>query len=108
MITGCNSAGPSGFDSIDELQQAFVDAGATCEDWQLGSQTGNWSAFGNCDVTGATLSIYDSTEDRNRMLEQLQSGTSLHSKAFVGSNWIITTDTDLSIAEEMGGKVIGL
>ncbi len=108
MLTACSGSGASGFESIDELKEAYVNAGAECDEWQLGSQTGSWTAFGNCDLTRATLSIYDSTEDRDSMIEQLQDGTSLHSQALVGSNWIITTDTDTSIAEEMGAEVIEL
>lgn len=107
-LAGCSSAAEKSFDSIDDLKEAFVDAGASCDEWQVGAQDGDWSEFGNCGVTGATLSIYDSVDDRDGMIEQMQNGRSLHSQALVGSNWIITTDADTAIAEEMGADVVEL
>lgn len=107
-LAACSSAGEKSFDSVDDLKEAFVDAGAACDDWQVGAQDGEWTEFGNCGVTGATLSIYEGSDDRDVMVEQMQSGRSLHSQALVGSNWIITTDADTAIAEELGADVVEL
>lgn len=109
ILTGCDGAAPENtVNSIDELRAAYVATGAACEVWHEGTQQGLWSEFGNCDVTGATLSTYANVEDRDHMIEQLQNGNSLHSKVFVGPNWLITTDAHEAFATELGAEMIDL
>lgn len=92
-LTGCDTTEPdNSVDSVRELRSAYIAGGGTCDRWQMQHEQGNWTEIGTCDVTGATLSTYASTDDRDRMIDQLKNGQSLHSKVFVGPNWIITTD----------------
>ena len=109
LLTACSSEPePLGsVTTVTELKDAFVSAGADCDDWAQGDATGKWAEFGHCGgSTGTILSTYASEVDKQSSVDGLRANGA-GGQSLVGENWIITSDDDLSeYAAAMGGTIV--
>lgn len=107
MLSGCSASTPASFATVEALKDAYVSAGAPCEEWQQGDAVGAWAQFGNCG-DGATLSTYSSETDLNATLANLKVSEQMKARAFVGENWIIVTDEHEDIGLSMNATIVSL
>ena len=108
-LAACAGNGaPEEYSTIDALKEAYVEAGGTCSDWEVGDAVGDWAQFGNCGSDGAVLSTYSSESDRDRTVSDLKSRKQSMSRAFVGPNWIIASNEEEAVGLNMNAMIVTL
>ncbi|WP_026820630.1 hypothetical protein [Arthrobacter castelli] len=104
LLAGCGGPpeGGGSFESVQELKQAFVDAGGQCDDWDEHNDGGLSAESGSCGDEAA-LSIFENEENFELLKfthAELGVGT------FVGENWAINGSDLEAVAEKMGGTYV--
>lgn len=92
LVTGCaqQPAYPETFRSVEELRDAFIEAGGICEEWEQSNKVKVAAESGTCDGSNV-LSIYSSETDRDSVVGNMQFSAEILGEVnlLVGKNWII-------------------
>ncbi len=108
LMAGCGEGvGAAGetYDSIDELREAYEQAGGSCDEWKQSDRVAAALESGDCD-SRTVLSTYASSSDASNAAEVLLA-SSLAASVLVGENWIINAPGDLDrLSEQIGGEVV--
>lgn len=117
MLSGC-SAGPksmeasgsaatypSTYRSVEELRDAFVRAGGSCDHWEQDNVVKAAAESGRCSESNV-LSIYTSKAEVDRAVQLFKSLGSIDAKLLVGENWIINDPAVGDLPEEFGGTFV--
>ena len=110
-LVGCGAeeeASPSRFDSVDALRTAYVDAGGSCDNWEIGDAVGSWAQYGICGNNDATLSTYTTDDDLQEAVDGAKSsgGRTEDYELLVGENWMIAAADADAVQSELGGTLV--
>lgn len=106
-VAACSSEPRATYDSVDELKQAFVEAGGQCDAWDESNSVKIAQQSGECG-TDTVLSVYlskDATERRIEATKDSIFGT-LGDDWLVGKNWIVNAPDAAQYQESLGGRVV--
>lgn len=104
VLSGCSS-GPRTYSSVDDLRQAFENAGGSCLEWEQTDQVAAALESGTCN-SNTVLSIYESpeaAEDSARGLAEMIAGYGLTPSITFGGNWVVNSDDATLVTESLGG-----
>lgn len=108
LATGCTQGHsyPDTYRSVEELRDAFVEAGGDCPEWDQTNAVTASSESGTCSTT-TVLSIYSSTSDRDVVVDNIRAMAEVIGGAnlLVGENWIINDPNVADLDPEMGGTL---
>ena len=111
LMAGCSgpTPAPGSYEGVEDLKNAFVDAGGNCPDWdqhdkgQLSLESGSCGKSSALSYFGENTEAIDTTRETFDLLEI---------PYIVGQSWIIqTSDVDgveggHRMADELGGELI--
>lgn len=96
------SSYPDTYRSVEELKDAFVKAGGTCDNWNQSNQVVLANESGTCSDQNV-LSIYASESAVDEALEAYKSLGSTDSTLLIGENWIINDPSVKDLDPAIGG-----
>lgn len=109
-LSGCGTD----ITTLEELRDAYVEAGGTCDDLSTSDDIGRWTETGMCDGSMLVF-VYDDVEAREADLQAMKSDAEERDSklrfthGLYGDTWIIAptgdSDEDYAIAREMDAKV---
>jgi|LakMenE18May11ns_1017448.scaffolds.fasta_scaffold9254002_2 hypothetical protein len=120
VLTGCSSYNQSNerlgdknsrFESLEELKEAFVEAGGQCWGWKLAThpdELENLIGKGDCD-SKTVLIVYDDYIDvEQEAINSRRHNESLGFKTsyLFGGNWFINSDQVEVVYPKMGGTLM--
>ncbi|WP_240372875.1 hypothetical protein [Brevibacterium zhoupengii] len=112
FLGGCGPGESGGnFEDVDELREAFADAGGTCDDWNQTDTVAGALQSGECSST-SQLSVFKDASGVQYQITEVKKSDRAEGMGdwLTGENWIIATDgstenaTDLQA--EFGGQVV--
>ncbi|MGA6128854.1 MULTISPECIES: hypothetical protein [unclassified Microbacterium] len=90
--------------TIDELKDAFIDAGGVCN-WKQTDVVTDATASGECsDQT--VLMLFANTDEKDELVSFLSEGTISEPTLLVGENWVINSPEAEAMQETLGGDWI--
>lgn len=116
ILTGCaaqasgtSSPPPDGgtFGSVEELKEAFVEAGGSCADWDQTNQIGIAAESGTCGDS-VVLSTYTSTQAKDTAIATIKELGAIigGSNQLVGLNWIVNSPEAADVRARLGGTLV--
>lgn len=105
LVAGC-AGGERTFDSVDELAQAYIDAGGACTDLQQQYQEDGDAgpAVATCG-TDTALTLTSSDEQTS----DVATGAMLRGQTvLVGSGWVVQDPAAAQLREDLGGSLLAL
>lgn len=115
-LTGCEQsvedspedapeAYPATYSSVEELRDAFVQAGGICPEWEQKNHVKLAAESGTCSDSNV-MSVYISEAQKDEAVNTLMSITESKTSLLVGENWIINDKQIDSIDREIGGVFV--
>lgn len=106
-VSACSSEPQAKYESVDDLKQAFVDAGGECNDWIQDNKVLNSQQSGRCGDF-AVLSIYLSQDAVERRVEETKNSIfgTVGGDWLVGENWIINDKDAAQFQDSLGGNIV--
>ena len=108
LMAGCSAPAPGSYEGVEDLKDAFVDAGGNCRDWDQHNKGSLSLESGSCGKSAA-LSYFG--EDTEAMDTTRKTFDLMEIPYIAGQSWIIqTSDVDgveggHQMAEELGGEL---
>lgn len=106
LLTSCSHA-PAEYSTIEDLRDAYVDAGGECPEFETHGPTDYSIEDARCSPS-AVIAIYGSHEDVQRETSMVKNsvGKLLGGKRLIGENWMINGPDLEKIQKKMGGEII--
>jgi len=107
-LSGCaqnTHAYPDTYRSVEELRDAFVQAGGDCPNWEQSNQVKLAAESGTCSSTNV-LSIYTSSASKDEVIATLKSLGMEGLSLLAGDNWIINDPEVKNLDTAIGGVLV--
>lgn len=108
LLTGCAGQNAT-YDSIEDLRDAFVDAGGNCPEFSVTDPSDLATSSARCS-SSTVIAIYP---DHDAVLAQIDkvkgsglSGLIGDSTRLIGENWMINAPDLEQIQKELGGEIV--
>ena len=112
LLAGCTQGSsipqktgePTSYGTVEELRDAFVVAGGTCDNWET-IDPGDYDAVAGRCSDSVVIAVYNKPaelEDAIKRATELAVGTHL----LVGENWMINIENPQDFVDELGGRTV--
>lgn len=93
---------PETFRSVEELRDAFVEAGGECPSWEQSNHIPAAAESGTCSDSNV-LSIYTSKDSTEAAFDNYKTIAQPGASLLVGENWIINDEVVKDLDPALGG-----
>ncbi|MFC0678320.1 hypothetical protein ACFFGH_10760 [Lysobacter korlensis] len=97
-------AGPVEYGSVEELRDAYVDAGGSCDAWVQENRVTLAAESGDCNDSTVLMTFISESNRDELVATQKEMGFEV--SLLVGPNWIVNADDIETVQETLGGTLV--
>lgn len=113
LLAGCSGGGESApsvtgaateFSTVEELRDAYVAAGGTCEAWEE-IDPGDYDATAGRCSDSVVMAVYANPDELAAAVDRSQN-LAVQTHLLVGENWLLNVDNPQDFVEALGGTTV--